>query len=210
MPVYISEKAHALLKNEFPDKILVKKAAPVYTAIEAHPDIYMCRLPDGRVFKAKSGEIGGAYPRNIPFNALCLDKYFVHNLKYTNERLLKCAEEYGLLPVNVKQGYTKCSCVAVDGKSVITADEGIYSELSALGDVDVLKIHPGYVALQGFEYGFLGGASGRVGDTVYFSGDITQHPDYDEINAFIRERGLGIKAFPYPLEDIGSIIEELI
>ncbi len=210
MPVYISEKAHILLKNEFPDKILVKKAAPVYSAIELHPDIYMCRLPDGRVFKAKSGEIGGAYPFDIPFNALCLDKYFVHNLKYTNKRLLKCTEEYGLVPVDVKQGYTKCSCVAVDGESVITADDGICSALSALGDIYVLKIRPGYVALKGFEYGFLGGASGRVGDTVYFSGDITQHPDYDEIYAFIKERGLDIKAFPYPLEDIGSILEELI
>lgn len=210
MSVYISEKAHALLKNEFTDKVLVRKAAPLYSAIEAHPDIYMCRLPDGRVLKARDGELGGAYPLDIPFNALCLDKYFVHNLKYTNKRLLKCAEEYGLVPVNVKQGYTKCSCVVVDGKSVITADNGVYSALSVLGDVDVLKIRPGYVSLKGLEYGFLGGASGRVGDTVYFSGDITQHPDYGEIYAFIRERNVGIKAFPFPLEDVGSIIEELL
>ena len=192
MPVYLSEKANALLKNEFADVVLVGKAAPVYPAIETHPDIYMCRLPDGCLIKAQKGEIGNSYPKDIPFNAVCLDRYFIHNLKYTNQRLLKCAKELGLKPVNVKQGYTKCSCTVVDGKSIITADEGIFSALSAIDDVDVLKITPGYVALNGFEFGFLGGASGRVGNTMYFSGDITKHPDYSKISSFIYERGLEI------------------
>ena len=209
MPVYISERANIRLINEFSDTVLVKKTAPVYDAVSTHPDIYMCRLPNGKVIKANEGEIGESYPDNIAFNAVCLDRYFIHNLKYTNKRLIHEAEALGLIPVNVKQGYTKCSCVVVDGKSVITADDGIFAVLSKLPDVDVLKICPGFVKLVGMEYGFLGGASGKVGNTMFFHGDLSQHPDCNKIVDFIMERGIKIKDFPFPLEDIGSIIEEM-
>lgn len=207
MPVLISKNADIRLINAFNDVILVDKTAPVYDAVSCHPDIYYCRLPDGSVIQAKTGEIGSAYPENIGFNALCLDKYFIHNLKYTNARLKSQAERLELIPVNVRQGYTKCSCVAVDGSSVITSDDGIYKVLSALDDVNVLKIRHGYVHLDGFEYGFLGGASGRVGDTLYFAGDITKHPDFELIRTFIEQRNVRIKWFEFPLCDIGSIIE---
>jgi hypothetical protein len=73
-----------------------------------------------------------------------------------------------------------------------------------------LLIDKGHIQLQGFDYGFIGGASGRIGDTIIFNGDITQHPDYEKIAAFIEDRDLKIKYFTeYPLEDIGSIIENL-
>lgn len=210
MPVYLSERANPLLISEFTGAFLVRREAPVYDAVSTHPDIYMCRMPDGKVIRSRDGEIGENYPDNIGFNAICLDKYFIHNLKYTNPRLKKAAEEYGLVPINVRQGYTKCSCVVVDGKSIITADDNICKVLSELKDVDVLKIRQGHVKLPGFEYGFLGGASGRVGDTIYFSGDIAAHPDWKNIFTFISNRDLKIKGFSYPLEDIGSIIAEEI
>lgn len=207
MTVLISKNADIRLVNTFHDVILVDKTAPVYDAVSCHPDIYYCRLPNGSVIKAQTNEIGNSYPENIGFNAVCLDKYFIHNLKYTNPRLRQCAENLGLVPVNVKQGYTKCSCVVVDGSSIITSDNGIYRTLSALDDVNVLKIRQGYVNLNGFEYGFLGGASGRVGETLYFSGDITKHPDFEMIRAFCEKRNTDIKWFDFPLDDIGSIIE---
>lgn len=207
MPVLLSKNADNQLISEFEEVILVDRTASVYDAVSCHPDIYYCRLPNGDVIKADVRELGVVYPYNIGFNAVCLDKYFIHNLKYTNPRLITCAERFGLVPVNVKQGYTKCSCVVVDGKSIITADEGIYSVLSKIKNINVLKIRKGYVNLSGFDYGFLGGASGRVGDTLYFAGDITKHPDYEKINAFVSEKGIRMKWFDYPLTDIGSIIE---
>ena len=72
--------------------------------------------------------------------------------------------------------------------------------------LDVLLIRPGYIILKGFDYGFIGGTCGRIGDEIIFNGDISAHPDYDAIQAFIKSRGLDIKYFDYPLEDIGSII----
>ena len=207
MPVLISKNADLSLINAFHDVKLVDRTAPVYDAVSCHPDIYYCRLPNGNVFSSEAGEIGESYPQNIGFNAVCLDKYFIHNLKYTNPRLMAYVKNLGLTPINVKQGYTKCSCVVVDGCSVITADNGIYSALSKLDDVNVLKVTEGHVNLPGFEYGFLGGASGRVGDTVYFSGDLTKHPDFNTIEEFIHNRKLDIKWFDFTLTDIGTIIE---
>ncbi|MFR2966829.1 MAG: DUF6873 family GME fold protein [Anaerovoracaceae bacterium] len=61
----------------------------------------------------------------------------------------------------------------------------------------------------GYKYGFLGGASGRIGDEIVFNGDLAAHSDYEEIKSFIQERGLRLVYFrQYPLTDIGSIIEE--
>ena len=207
MPVLLSKNADKQLVNQFENVIFVDKTAPVYDAVSCHPDIYYCRLPGENVFSALTGEIGCKYPENIGFNAVCLDKYFIHNLKYTNARLLKYINELGLNPLHVNQGYTKCLCVVVDGNSVITADEGIYRVLTQVEDINVLKVTEGFVELPGFEYGFLGGATGRVGDTLYFHGDITKHPDYSSISDFVLSKNIKMKWFDFPLTDIGSIIE---
>jgi len=157
---------------------------------------------------ARPGELGHDYPECAAFCALCLDRYFVHNLGITNPRLLAAAKAAGKTPVDVRQGYARCSCAAVDGRSVITADPGIAAALDALGDVDVLTVAPGHVLLPGFEYGFIGGASGRVGDELVFSGDLSAHPDFEAIEAFVTSRGVRLRYFPeFPLTDIGSIIE---
>jgi len=213
--IYVSERADErlleYLRTLGREVRKVPASALVYDAVSAHPDIYMCALKTENsnvLIKAQPGELGYEYPACAAFNAVCLDKYFVHCLKYTNTRLLKAAENAGKIPVNVRQGYTKCSCTVVDGHSVITADPGIAACLERLGGVDVLRIRPGYVSLPGFDYGFLGGASGRVGDELIFSGDLSAHPDFGVISDFIKAHGVQLRYFPeYPLEDIGSIIE---
>ena len=45
------------------------------------------------------------------------------------------------------------------------------------------------------------------GDTVYFNGDLTAHPDSETIISFIEKRGLKVRWFAgRPLTDIGSIL----
>ena len=111
-----------------------------------------------------------------------------------------------MTPVNVRQGYAKCSTVIVDEDSIITYDRGLGQRCIEAG-MDVLFVSPGHVLLEGYESGFLGGASGRIGDTVYFNGDLTEHPDFQAIKDFIEERGLSSKWFPdWPLTDIGTIL----
>ncbi len=152
-------------------------------------------------------------------------------LKHVNEQKSNSdavAETFEI--IDVPQGYTKCNTLIVDENSIITSDIGIYNAIysqpqflnkniaatdtlngipaESAPQLEVLLIEKGHIKLQGFDYGFIGGASGRIGDTIIFNGNITQHPDYEKIAAFIESRGLKIKYFTeYALEDIGSIIE---
>ena len=214
--IYVSQYANKELIEylSYHDRTLhfVSPGGRTYPAVDSHPDMYYCKMGitnSACIFRGDPQEIGAAYPKNIPFNAVCLDGYFIHNVKYTSPSLLNKAREMGLKFINVNQGYTKCNCVIVDGHSIITSDEGIYNQIKKYADVEPLKIRTGYVQLTGFEYGFLGGASGRVGNEIVFNGDLSAHPDYEAIGQFIETRGLSIKYFPdYPLTDIGSILAD--
>ncbi|MBQ9902807.1 MAG: hypothetical protein IJM51_10565 [Clostridia bacterium] len=214
--IYISQNADRKLIDYLTsyDRTIhfVPNGNRTYPAVDAHADIYYCQTgvaQHARIIKAGLCEIGEKYPDNIPFNAVFLDRYCIHNLKHTSPSLLKEAKALGLEPVHVKQGYTKCNCVVVDGHSLITADGGIIGNLKKYPDIDVLPICQGFVRLDGFEYGFLGGASGRVGDEIIFNGNLSAHPDYEAIMQFIASRGLKVKFFPdYPLTDIGSILAD--
>ena len=98
--------------------------------------------------------------------------------------------------------------MVVDEDSIITADRGIWKAAARAG-VDVLLIERGQVILPGYPYGFIGGASGKVGNTIIFNGDITRHSDFARIKDFIAERGKEMVWFSeYRLTDIGSVIEE--
>ena len=112
--------------------------------------------------------------------------------------------------VHVPQGYSRCCCLPVDDNSFITSDAGIAKALSAC-NAHVLFIQKGHILLPGFDYGFIGGCAGHFSidgkRTIIFNGDLSSHPDYRKIAAFIRDREVEIIYFDsYPLEDIGSIL----
>lgn len=207
--IYISENANKLLKEYLIETghVLkeVKKTTEVYEWVADHPDIYMCKIGDQLI--SSEGDLGYNYPENIKYNAACVGDYFIHNTKYTAPKLLQAAQEKKMTIVPVNQGYTKCNIVVVNERSIITSDEGIAEALKPY-DLDVLLISKGHIKLAGFPYGFLGGTSGRVGDTMVFHGDLSEHPDYIEISNFIFDRGLRLQYFDqFELEDIGSMIE---
>jgi len=196
----------------------VEKTDCVYDAVAEHPDIYMCKLgadPAAPLYKGDKSKLGFRYPENIIYNAAVCGRYFIHNLKYTDGRLLEAAQDYvsrrygcAMIRVNTAQGYTKCNIAIVDDSHIITEDKGIFRAVSEKTDIKVLLIAEKQVKLNGFSHGFIGGAAGRVGNEIIFNGDITAHSDYVKIRSFIEECGLDIKSFAYPLTDIGSIIEE--
>lgn len=109
--------------------------------------------------------------------------------------------------IPVKQGYTKCSVCVVDEHSLITDDLSIADACKAI-DIDALFVSKGSVKLSGFDYGFIGGCSGKISrDTIAFFGDIRTHSDYSKIKSFLAYRGV----YDYSLcsgnlIDVGSII----
>lgn len=206
--IFISETANTLiieyLKAQGHTVKTIGLSDITYNPVSSHPDIYMCSMGHNRpVFWGDPSKIGAKYPANIIYNAACTGRYFIHNLKYTDTELLD--ESEGMELIHVSQGYTKCNTLVVDENSIITSDEGIAKACSC--KMNVCLISPGHISLQGFNYGFIGGTSGRIGNTIIFNGDISSHPDYEKITDFIKARDLEIKYFTeYPLEDIGSII----
>lgn len=219
--IYISPMAGKpltdyLKKHNF-EILFTKESNQVYEKISLHTDIYMCQIglwENSRIFFGDISLLKKNYPGNIPYNALCTGKYFIHNLKYTSPKLLQYIDElYGskhLIKINVPQGYTRCTCLAVDDCSFITSDRGIAKSLSSF-ETNILLIEPGYIKLPGFDYGFIGGTAGNLiidgQKTIVFNGNLSKHPDFKKIAAFIKDRDIDVFYFKeYPLEDIGSIL----
>jgi len=209
--IYLSERANPMmveyLKTLGYEISLVAATTRTYFPVNSHPDIYMCAMSRHEIFHGDPALIGFNYPHNIRYNAVCMGEHFIHNLKYTDEKLLSLARSLGKIPVNVRQGYTKCNMAVIDENSAVTSDQGVLKSLANTG-IDLLAVSPGHVLLTGQPCGFLGGASGKVGDEMIFHGNLSAHPDFIRIADFVKSRGCGLKYFEqFELEDIGSIIE---
>jgi len=111
--------------------------------------------------------------------------------------------------ISVKQGYTKCSTIVLPDDNFITEDEGICAALKGAGKNCIL-IKKGCVKLDGYNYGFIGGASAYLSNnkTLLFFGNIKQHPDYIKIKELCDKLKLNTDYVEnMPLTDIGGLIE---
>lgn len=150
-------------------------------------------------------EIKGKYPDDIKLNFSVIGNYIIGNIKHADNILLKLIGDKKHL--DVRQGYSKCSSLVVNSRAIITDDEGIHRKILENG-FDALLISKGDVALTGHEYGFIGGASGKISkDTVVFFGDVTLHRDFDKISSFLTKHGCNYLCTDKGrLRDIGGII----
>ena len=127
------------------------------------------------------------YPNDIALNVLKVNNTVFCNLKHTAKEILEYAQNNNYKLVNVNQGYASCSTLVLSNKCAITADKGIFSALKA-ENVDCLLIDENGIRLDGYSYGFIGGSSAVIGNTVYFFGSLDNHPSSNEIKAFLKER----------------------
>ena len=74
--------------------------------------------------------------------------------------------------------------------------------------MDVLQIRPGHIALEGYDYGFIGGASFLLdSNTLAFTGHLDVHPDRDRILDFLRQHGVSaVFLTESPVFDIGGAV----
>lgn len=214
---YLSGKGNVIKLDEHPS---------IEGPVSTHPDLQLVLIKDQMVFAPNAdpqilaymmakripfhigkSNIHSPYPGHVPYNCVVLEQYLLHNLKVIDGQVLQIAEALGLRPIHIQQGYSKCSTVVVDGCSIITSDLGIKKAISNL-EIDCLMVEEGFVSLDPFSHGFIGGASGRVEDALVWNGSLDDHPDQDAIRGFVQSKGIkNIEFEGYPLIDIGSIIE---
>ena len=232
--VYLSNEARPALTSYLTQLgyaiEVVNHEGTTYYPVSTHPDIFMCRFgvwENLNIFPGNPEKLTPKYPGNIIYNAVCTGKYFIHNLKYTDTKLLQSASQWKgaqcgsaeeLILIDVPQGYARCCCLPVNDTSFITSDHGVAKALISAG-AEVLVIDKGYIVLPGFDYGFIGGCAGHIlssngsvsssdtTPTILFNGNLSAHPDYKAIVDFIHQRNINIEYFEeYPLTDIGSIL----
>lgn len=207
--------------------IYTEKCEELYEAISYHPDILVHPVEEKEVIvapnvsqrfineltkfgiKVVKGEtfLKRNYPYDIAYNVARLGNTAFHNLKYTDPVLREILEKKGVKFLHVNQGYTKCNMAIVDEKSFITSDRGIF-EVGLRSGFDVLLIEPGGIILEGFDYGFIGGATGLIGEKrLAVTGTFYHHKDYEKIMEFLDKKGIKITYLTSgQIKDIGSII----
>jgi radical SAM superfamily enzyme len=225
--IFISEMADQAMIDYIKTRgtvILVPRDDRFDPRISSHPDLVLSIIDDtlivdenasitlfkqldalGIPYITENSRLTSAYPGDIAYNAVITKDFLIHNLDYTNSLLLQQSMNMDRKLISVKQGYTKCSTVVVGDGTIITSDQGIYKTGNEF--LNILLIEQGHVLLEGHDYGFLGGASGVLEDTVIFHGDLSLHPNYLKIKNFIEAANKKLHFFlEFPLTDIGSIL----
>lgn len=186
--------------------IIVPRCNNVYEAINGHPDIQLNILKNkssaqliiqkdiSENFKkslktnnlkyiVSKKSLSNTYPHDIILNSLISENYFIHNLKFTDENLLK--SQNLKTQINVSQGYTKCSILPVRDNVLITSDKGVFEVLKDY-NFDILLLPSGDILLPSLNYGFIGGVGGMISnDRMAFFGDLDSYKWGDEIKKFL-------------------------
>lgn len=185
------------------DVIKIPKDNNLYEAINGHTDIQLniinkhtlivnknINLSFKELLKTKNinfiesdSTLSSKYPNNISLNAYITDNYLVHNLKFTDKKILEYSKNKK--NINVNQGYTKCSILPLREKAIITNDAGIYNTLKS-ENFDILLLPFGDIELSGFNYGFIGGVGGMISnDSMAFFGSLDNYTFGNEVKNFL-------------------------
>lgn len=199
--------------------------AYIYEPVNTHPDLqihftddktavvapkafnyYRKQIPREITLIKGDKDPGAAYPEDCAYNAARIGNNVFGNLKFIDREIIRIYESMNMNFINVKQGYTKCGTCIVGDNAAITEDEGIFKALTENG-VDALKINVGEVVLNGFEYGFIGGATGLSGRNLIFCGDVSAHSDHTAIKNFLDDHKVDIiNLLQTKFYDYGSLI----
>lgn len=198
--LYKPVNTHPDLQIHFADKATAVAAPAAY-------EYYRAVLP--RHIELIKGEKnpGETYPRDCAYNIARVGNNVIGNMRYADSVLIEIYSRRGFCFIDVKQGYTKCNLCIIGENAAMTEDEGLYKRLSANG-INVLKLQYGCVTLKGFDYGFIGGASGLISENkIAFAGDIRRHSQYEEIKNFLTLNKVDIISLSETkLHDYGSLI----
>jgi hypothetical protein len=176
-----------------------------YEAISGHPDIFFTKTVDqlivapnlpgqyiqaleniGVKFTLGKSLVGKAYPSTAYYNAAISENYLIHNLKLTDEVVMK---NFGAKKkMHVEQGYCRCNLIPLKDDHFVTSDKGIHHILLDQGLMS-FYVNPEGIILTGFAYGFIGGTSGMIQDKIFFTGTLDSIPGGRGIQNILSELG---------------------
>jgi len=168
---------------------------------------YICDNTGLGLITEKSPHLNG-YPAEAKYNVLYHNKKLYCNTNYVSPSIYELCKRSSVPIIHTNQGYSACS-VAKCSNGVITSDPSLVKAFNNNSE-NVLYISKGYIAIDKYPYGFIGGASGYCAEnsTLYINGDINLHPDANEIIRFCELHNthlysLAQNSIPF---DIGGII----
>ncbi|MBR2381425.1 MAG: hypothetical protein IKA84_02900 [Clostridia bacterium] len=224
MRAYLSQKADKriidALKQDGYEVIPLAPFGALATPVDTHADMLIFNVDD-TVFIHKDyeidlncaqkiikidGPISSKYPNDILLNIAIVGKNTFCNTKYASKTILNYLEKNNFSIHHVAQGYTHCSTCIVSENALISADTGIVEAAQRVG-IDALKVSEGNISLPPYNHGFIGGASGKNGDKIYFCGSLSFHPDGEKIRNFCIKYGKSpVELSNSPLVDVGGIL----
>ncbi|MBN1532552.1 MAG: hypothetical protein JXA20_07820 [Spirochaetes bacterium] len=150
--------------------------------------------------------LGTGRQEAVPYCVALTGAAALHREQCTDPTVRHALEDAGIPLLRVRQGFARCATVIVTPRRIITADRGIRRAALEHG-IETLLVSPGHVAIEGYRYGLLGGASGLCGKRVLFTGTLEHHPDHEAIVRFIEESGRSMHALSgNPAVDVGSML----
>jgi Family of unknown function (DUF6873) len=147
--------------------------------------------------------LSNTYPKIAAYNTVITDKYLIHKLSITDEAIIDRCEDK--THINVSQGFTRCSLIALPNNLFITSDKGIEKALLEK-KLEVLYLNPTDILLPGQKHGFIGGCAGVYNNTLFLLGSLKYYAEGDIFLAFLQRHNISyIELYDGKLFDGGSI-----
>ena len=165
----------------------------LYEAVKGHPDLMGCPLKNITIivpylyskkykdFERFSTQIGATliekkYPNHIKYNVATFGRHALGYFKYVDKAIISVLESLKISLINTIQGYSKCSTLILDSNNLVTSDISIFKAINEIYGMNIAMINSGDIILEGFEYGFIGGASSLIDNKkVAFMGSLEHY-----------------------------------
>lgn len=228
--------------------LFINPTSITYDSISSHPDIFFFQKDDALIYAPNAPkkivkelkkrkinliegekEVGKKYPETVPYNAVGIGNLLIHNLKYTDPKILSSYKNH----IHVNQGYTRCNLLSLNENCFITSDEAISYQLSAISNVNrqqttdnrlcpheslvetygrtseymsVLYIDPKQIKLEGQKNGFFPGCCGIWRNNLIVCGSTKYLKEKEELDKFLKDNDFNlIELYDGELIDVGSI-----
>jgi len=202
--------------------LLLETSNITYPAISGHPDIFITKLDESLIvapntpnyitnqflkmqipFNFGTKAVGSEYPDTASYNVVADDQIVLHNFQFTDDTVIQNVKHLKML--TVKQGYSRCNCISLDGRGYICSDKGIEKALRS-AEKNVLFVRPDEILLPGYANGFFGGCTGVFDETLFLIGSLKFHSQGDEVELFVESLGFHIyELYDGPFFDGGGV-----